>query len=135
MVILLNYTVLSECGLWPRRTKQNSSRRWKRCETGLSRIARGSRCRIRQDILDSSSSFTMIKMSDLNPLQNDKSPSPSPPVMAASVQIHRSSSPGSSAAKSQVIAEMWWSLIFGQNGRYGFSSSSIMMMIAAFTNS
>ena len=35
-------------------------------------------------------------------VQNDASPSPSAPVIAATVQIHRSSSPGSSA-KSQVI--------------------------------
>ena len=37
-----------------------------------------------------------------NSPQNDASPSPSPPVIAATAQIHRSSSPGSSA-KSQVI--------------------------------
>ena len=36
-----------------------------------------------------------------NSPQNDASPSPSPPVIAATAQIHRSSSPGSSA-KSQV---------------------------------
>ena len=39
---------------------------------------------------------------DSNSPQNDASPSPSPPVIAATAQIHRSSSPGSSA-KSQVI--------------------------------